>query len=48
MKAMTGGVGGWSAPTDEGDDEAGGEEDDLEQIKKQLAELQAQLAKMTK
>lgn len=48
MQAMTGGMAGWPSPADEGDGEAGGDEADLQQIKKQLAALQAQLAKMTK
>ncbi|MCH2075598.1 MAG: polyhydroxyalkanoate synthesis repressor PhaR [Rhodobacteraceae bacterium] len=41
MKAMTGGVSGWSAPTPEKE-----EEEDLDSIKKQLAELQEKLAKL--
>lgn len=41
MKAMTGGVSGWSAPTPEKEDE-----EDLDSIKKQLAELQEKLAKL--
>ena len=41
MKAMTGGVSGWSAPTPEKE-----EEEDLDEIKKQLAELQEKLAKL--
>ncbi|MFK7880084.1 polyhydroxyalkanoate synthesis repressor PhaR [Roseobacter sp.] len=49
MKAMTGGLGapsGWSAPEAEktADESEGGE--DLDAIKKQLAELQAKLSKM--
>ncbi|MEL6549134.1 MAG: polyhydroxyalkanoate synthesis repressor PhaR [Pseudomonadota bacterium] len=43
MKAMTGGVSGWSAPASDGDDETG---EDLDAIKKQLAELQNKLAKL--
>ena len=49
LKAMTGGVSGWSAPGGmHDDDEEAGKEDDLDTIKRQLADLQAQLAKMTK
>ncbi|MEO0693177.1 MAG: polyhydroxyalkanoate synthesis repressor PhaR [Pseudomonadota bacterium] len=49
LKAMTGGVSGWSAPGGmHEDDEEGGKADDLDTIKRQLADLQAQLAKMTK
>ena len=46
LKAMTGGMSGWSAPDapDEDDDNEG----DLDTIKRQLAELQAQLSKMGK
>ena len=50
MKTMMGGWAGTSAPqremADDADDEAGGSE--LDQIKKQLAEMQAALAKMGK
>jgi len=49
LKAMTGGMANWSAP---GRDEAEGEADhgdgDLDEIKKQLADLQAQLSRMSK
>lgn len=41
LRAMTGGVSGWSAPTPEKE-----EEEDLDEIKKQLAELQEKLAKL--
>ena len=41
LKAMTGGVSGWSAPVPEKEDE-----EDLDNIKKQLAELQEKLAKL--
>ncbi|MEO0664260.1 MAG: polyhydroxyalkanoate synthesis repressor PhaR [Pseudomonadota bacterium] len=41
LKAMTGGVSGWSAPAPEKEDE-----EDLDNIKKQLAELQEKLAKL--
>ncbi len=48
MKAMTGGIaGGWSAPAKEDDEESSASED-LSDIKKQLAELQAKLSKMDK
>ncbi|WP_208351700.1 polyhydroxyalkanoate synthesis repressor PhaR [Pseudaestuariivita rosea] len=44
MKAMTGGISGsWSAPESEED---AAEKDDLDDIKKQLAELQAKLSKL--
>ncbi|MEL6915664.1 MAG: polyhydroxyalkanoate synthesis repressor PhaR [Pseudomonadota bacterium] len=43
MKAMTGGVSGWSAPVQESDGE---KDEDLDSIKKQLAELQDKLAKL--
>ncbi|MEM6897720.1 MAG: polyhydroxyalkanoate synthesis repressor PhaR [Pseudomonadota bacterium] len=42
IKAMTGGMSGWSAPAPEPAED----EEDLEAIKKQLAELQAKLAKL--
>ncbi len=47
LKAMTGGMSGWSAPDDDSE-EGGDSKDDLDAIRKQLAELQAQLAKMDK
>ncbi|MEL6608291.1 MAG: polyhydroxyalkanoate synthesis repressor PhaR [Pseudomonadota bacterium] len=43
MKAMTGGMSGWSAPTQE---TAPSDGEDLDDIKKQLAALQEKLAKM--
>ncbi len=48
LKAMTGGLSGnWSGPSK--DDSASGDgEDNLDDIKKQLAELQAKLSKMSK
>ena len=51
LKAMTGGMANWSAPSKDDDDatEPSPEDDgDLDDIKKQLADLQAQLAKMGK
>lgn len=46
MKAMTGGIPGqWSGPSPEGEDSAGSE-DELAQIKQQLAELQSKLSKL--
>jgi polyhydroxyalkanoate synthesis repressor PhaR len=50
MKAMTGGMGGWpSGPQPEEDDEAAPpRQDDLADIKRQLADLQKQLAKIGK
>ncbi|MEL6645748.1 MAG: polyhydroxyalkanoate synthesis repressor PhaR [Pseudomonadota bacterium] len=47
MKAMTGGMSGWSAPAEPDEDDES-EEDDLDTIKRQLADLQTQLAKMNK
>jgi polyhydroxyalkanoate synthesis repressor PhaR len=48
MKAMTGGISNnWSGPSDETADAGGGEEN-LDAIKKQLAELQTKLSKMSK
>ncbi|NIY96002.1 MAG: polyhydroxyalkanoate synthesis repressor PhaR [Rhodobacteraceae bacterium] len=45
LKAMTGGMGSqWSGP----EKESGEEEEDLDAIKKQLAELQSKLSKMEK
>ena len=52
MKAMTGGISGWSAPVE--DDEDGGgaaapkANDELAVIRQQLAELQSQLKKLEK
>ena len=47
LKAMTGGMPNWSAPSaDEG--EPAEQDGDLAEIKKQLAELQSQLSKMNK
>ena len=52
MKAMTGGLGnGWSGPADEEADDEKGTRDtpsELEEIRSQLAAMQAQLAKMGK
>lgn len=45
LKAMTGGWKGGSGPASEGGEEG---EDDLGEIKKELAELQAKLAKLSK
>ncbi len=47
LKAMTGGMSGWSAPGAEDAEEAGAPSD-LEAIRKQLSDLQAQLAKLGK
>lgn len=45
IKAMTGGISGtWSGPTPEGQDEH--EESELAEIRRQLAEMQARLAKI--
>jgi len=47
LKAMTGGIaGGWSAPTAEPEEETTSGSEDLNDIKKQLAELQAKLSKL--
>ena len=46
MKAMTGGMGNWSAPSEDAGEES--EEEDLAEIKKQLAQLQQQLSKLSK
>ncbi|MEM6896018.1 MAG: polyhydroxyalkanoate synthesis repressor PhaR, partial [Pseudomonadota bacterium] len=43
LKAMTGGMSNWSGPSMEEDGEG---EEDLDAIKKQLAELQKKLAKL--
>lgn len=49
MKAMTGGMSGqWPTATSQPSAEADGEEEDLDDIKKQLATLQAKLSKMDK
>ncbi|MEZ5675698.1 polyhydroxyalkanoate synthesis repressor PhaR [Thalassovita litoralis] len=52
MKAMTGGLSGgmsgaWSGPSPD-DSAGGGDDEDLDDIKKQLSELQAKLSKMSK
>lgn len=44
MKAMTGGMANWSSPATDDEDET----EDLAEIKKQLSDLQAQLAKLEK
>lgn len=47
VKAMTEGItGGWSSPEKEPDGEADQSGDDLDDIKKQLAELQSKLSKL--
>lgn len=46
VKAMTGGMGNWSAPSEEAGEDS--EEEDLAEIKKQLAQLQQQLSKLSK
>ena len=48
LKAMTGGMANWSAPADEAEPPAEEKSDDLDAIRKQLADLQAQLAKLDK
>jgi polyhydroxyalkanoate synthesis repressor PhaR len=49
LKAMTGNMGKqWSGPEAEGETPSKGEEEDLDAIKKQLAELQNKLSKMNK
>lgn len=49
LKAMTGGMANWSGPGMDDEDEKNPEsESDLADIKKQLADLQSQLAKMSK
>lgn len=48
IKAMTGGMAGWSAPSDDEDGPATGKDADLDEIKKQLSDLQKQLAKLGK
>ena len=48
VKAMTGGLSGnWSGPSEEGDQSEGGESDELDAIKRQLAELQDKLWKLS-
>ncbi len=49
LRAMTGGLsGGWSGPGQEGETEASDEgSEDLDEIKKQLAELQNKLSKLS-
>ncbi|SNS23747.1 polyhydroxyalkanoate synthesis repressor PhaR [Tropicimonas sediminicola] len=47
MKAMTGGMGNWPPRASEGEGREGGGED-LDEIKNQLADLQAKLARMNK
>ncbi|SEO63029.1 polyhydroxyalkanoate synthesis repressor PhaR [Salinihabitans flavidus] len=46
LKAMTGGLGQWKAPETGGSTETSGEGEDLDEIKKQLAELQEKLSRM--
>ncbi|NRA98384.1 MAG: polyhydroxyalkanoate synthesis repressor PhaR [Rhodobacteraceae bacterium] len=48
MKAMTGGMSNWSSPNAEGVADEGEDEEDLSDIKKQLAQLQDQLNKLSK
>lgn len=48
MRAMTGGMSSWSGPGPDDDDEDSSGSDDLNEIKKQLADLQSQLAKLGK
>lgn len=48
IRAMTGGLGStWSAPGKEGDGAKGEQGEDLDDIKKQLAELQRKLSKLS-
>lgn len=47
LKAMTGGMSGWSGPGQEEEDDAS-KPSDLDEIKKQLADLQKQLSKLDK
>ena len=48
LKAMTGSMGAnWSGPSPDGADGEKGEAQDLEEIKKQLADLQSKLSKMS-
>lgn len=46
LKTMMGGMPGWSSTGPARDDEGGDKPDDIAEIKKQLAELQAKLAKL--
>lgn len=46
LKAMTGGWAGTTAPSRRDDDEGGSEREELDDIKRQLAELQKKLAKL--
>jgi polyhydroxyalkanoate synthesis repressor PhaR len=47
FKAMTGGMSNWKAPEDGSDDDTDADpEDELDAIKRQLAELQSKLSKM--
>jgi polyhydroxyalkanoate synthesis repressor PhaR len=46
LKAMTGGMSGWSAPESDNGAKGGDKGEDLDAIKKQLAELQDKLSKM--
>ena len=48
MKAMTGGMSGWGKPSpDDGDAASEESSEDLDEIKKQLAELQEKLSRMS-
>lgn len=46
IKAMTGGMSNWKAPTGEDSDSPAESEEDLGEIKRQLAELQKKLSKL--
>jgi polyhydroxyalkanoate synthesis repressor PhaR len=46
LKAMTGGMPGWKAPDDDGNPKSEGSGEDLDEIKRQLAELQDKLSRM--
>lgn len=48
LKAMTGGMANWSAPSKEDDDEAEQTSSELEEIRAQLSAMQDQLQKMKK
>jgi polyhydroxyalkanoate synthesis repressor PhaR len=48
MKAMTGGMSGMGSSGPQPDTDASKDEDDLDEIKKQLADLQSKLSKMSK